>query len=62
MIPKTAKQAARDVIQKIRKQRPKVTIREYCLDRGVSPAILSNWKSRNKRYDGFIYQKLMEIR
>ena len=57
-MPKTASEAAEAVIKQAKKE--KVSVTSYCLAHGVSPAVIYNWQTRNKSYDGGIFQKLME--
>ena len=56
--PKNPKDAAAAVKQAAKRAR--LTVSAYCLRRGVSPAVLYNWETRNKQYDVSVFERLMQ--
>ena len=56
-LPKNPQEAAAQVVAKAKREG--VSVSAYCLLRGISPAVIYNWQTRNKHFDGGIFERLM---
>ena len=55
--PKNCQEAAKVI--KALALAEKISASAYCLARGISPAVLYNWETRNKGFRGDIFERLI---